>query len=302
MKSLRFTSTLLVALGLNACASGPTTTQRQEAEAGRANLERVMDATCHVGDSAGFGAELMLDSMPVIETTPQPEYFDFTTIVEAPTRPSEDLEHDTARQPAAVLSFAGVTPGMSVFEMKAGAGYFTEILSLTVGEDGEVFMQNPAAFDQYWNGPEPPRLSDGRLKNVVYVESQFDDLKLEDKSVDLVTWFHGPHELWHTPDDAPEHQIDSEAAFAEIARILKPGGAFVVLDHSALPGPPETTAHGKHRIDPAVVMCLAQGAGLLFAGSSDLFANPEDPRDISASDPTIKGMTDQFLLKFEKAK
>ena len=53
-------------------------------------------------------------------------------------RPSEDMLDDSRRMPLEVLAFAGIEEGMTILEMEAGTGYYTEILSRTVGSDGSV--------------------------------------------------------------------------------------------------------------------------------------------------------------------
>ena len=64
-------------------------------------------------------------------------------------RSSEDVAEDGRRMPLEVLAFASIEEGMTVLEMEAGSGYFTEILSRTVGNSGSVIMQNPPAFDGF---------------------------------------------------------------------------------------------------------------------------------------------------------
>ena len=83
-------------------------------------------------------------------------------------------------------------------------------------------------------------------------------------------------------------------------RILKPGGTFVVLDHSAAPGSPSSTGGTVHRIDPEIVRELARNAGFVFAGESDVLRHPEDNYDSNVFDPTVRRMTDRFLYKYTK--
>jgi predicted methyltransferase len=53
-------------------------------------------------------------------------------------RPAEDVARDADRKPAETLAFFDVKPGEVVFEFVAGGGYFTELLSHTVGDTGRV--------------------------------------------------------------------------------------------------------------------------------------------------------------------
>ncbi len=213
-------------------------------------------------------------------------------------RPGEDVERDASRNPAAVLEFMGLMPGDTLLEIEAGSGYFTEIFSSYVGEGGKVYMQNPAAFDGFLGDSVTERL-DG-LSNVEYLKSDFDALTLADASVDAVTWFQGPHELWYTPDSGMALVTDPDAAFPEVMRVLKPGGSFTIIDHSAPAGSPATTGGDTHRIDPQIVKDMAMEAGFVFVSESQIFENTQDDLTVSVFDPSVRGTTDQFLLKFEK--
>ena len=214
-------------------------------------------------------------------------------------RPEGDSEDDAARKPAAVLEFAGVEAGMNVYEIEAGGGYYTELLSRAVGPEGSVMMQNPAAFDRFLGDSVEIRLADDRLANVTLRKSNFDDLAAEDGSMDMVTWMLGPHELWLVSSDG-EGLGDPVASFAQIAAMLKPGGTFVVVDHAADAGSPATTGGDTHRIDPQIIKDMAAVAGLEFIGSNDLLASSDDDHTLIVFDPEIRRKTDRFIFKFRK--
>jgi predicted methyltransferase len=216
-----------------------------------------------------------------------------------PARPEADRADDERRKPAAALEFFQVRPGIAVFEVEAGAGWYTELLSHAVGADGVVIMQNPESFRAFVGEQIDARLANNRLANVRQSLSAFDALDAEDSSVDLVTWVQGPHELYFKPSDGVELG-DPAKAYAEVFRILKPGAAFVAIDHSAAAGAPETTGNDLHRIDRAIVVEMAEGAGFVLEAESDFLANPADSRTITVFDPSIRGQTDQFALRFRK--
>lgn len=213
------------------------------------------------------------------------------------SRLDADRADDAQRKPANVLAFMEVEPGMRVFEMEAGGGYYTELLSIMVGPEGEVIMQNPESFDAFLGDQVPERV-EGRLSNVRVSKSNFDQLDAADGSVDVVTWVLGPHELYFELNGNSLGGV--EETYAEIMRILKPGGAFIALDHAARAGAPETTGGTTHRIDPAIVRAAAANAGFILAGESDVLRNPEDNYDMGVFDPSVRRKTDRFLLKFRK--
>jgi predicted methyltransferase len=83
---------------------------------------------------------------------------------------------------------------------------------------------------------------------------------------------------------------------------LKPGGVYVVIDHSAVDGTPVATAGPAvlHRIDQATVRREVEAAGFVFDGESQVLRNPADPRTATVFDPSIRGHTDQFMMRFRK--
>lgn len=216
-----------------------------------------------------------------------------------PDRFAGDAEDDERRRARETLLFSEIDAGDTVFEIEAGGGYWTELYSYLVGPDGEVVMQNPQGFLQYVQDVLDARFADDRLDTVRQSISVFDDLDAEDGSVDVATWIQGPHEPFYRPEDGSDLG-DADASFAEIFRILRPGGVFLAVDHSALAGSPSETGHTLHRIDPAIVIEMAEAAGFVLEGDADFLANPEDDLSISVFAPQIRGRTDQFVLRFRK--
>jgi predicted methyltransferase len=66
----------------------------------------------------------------------------FDNALSAAERSAEDRERDAARKPKQVLEFLGIGAGMTVLDVAAGAGWYTEVLSAAVGDDGHVISQN----------------------------------------------------------------------------------------------------------------------------------------------------------------
>lgn len=233
-----------------------------------------------------------------------PIYFEYNeqAVLEAiahPDRPAADVARDEQRKPLETLEFVHIAPGMTILELEAGGGYFTELFARTVGPEGRVYMQNPQAFDVFVADALEERLAGDRLPKVIQLRTNFDELTLEDESVDIVTWFQGPHELWVEPDG--EKLGAPEASFAEIARVLRPGGVFVAIDHRAEEGTGTEMGSQLHRISEGIVTDYAEAAGLLLGQQGDFLANPEDPLTINVLDASIQGQTDQFALYFIKS-
>ncbi len=198
-----------------------------------------------------------------------------------PARPAADVERDADRKPAQTLAFFDVKPGQIVFEFVAGGGYFTELLSRTVGPTGHVTATRVAK----------ERIADGRLANVTAVEDSA--WGLAPNSVDLAFTALNYH-------DVVNLKIDRTPLLANIMTALKPGAIFAVIDHSAQSGSGARDVGTLHRIDEAQVVAEVKAAGFELVGTSDLLRNPNDARTLAVFDPAIRGKTDQFMLKFRK--
>src|SRR5271163_764411 len=61
-----------------------------------------------------------------------------------PARPAADTERDANRKPAETLLFAGIAPGQQIAELLPGGGYFTRIMSKSVGASGHIYALVPA--------------------------------------------------------------------------------------------------------------------------------------------------------------
>ena len=213
-----------------------------------------------------------------------------------PDRPEGESSDDETRRPAEVLRFAGLQQGMAVLELEASGGWYTEILSRAVGESGRVVMQNPPAFESFTGDKDNQRAD--RLANVTLSTTNFDELESADASIDLVTWILGPHELWFAPGG--QSLGDPDKAMSEIARVLKPGGRFLAIDHQASAEAGPETGGSLHRIHSQLIQDMAAAVGLQLIDTSDLFANENDPLTNSAFDPSIRGQTEKFVLLMQK--
>ena len=216
-----------------------------------------------------------------------------------PARPESDRQRDANRKPAECLAFAGVKPGDQVAELMPGGGYFTRLFSKTVGPGGHVYALVPAP-----SADAPPDVPDfaARVKaiaadpnypNVSVVVEPLGQLKAP-VPVDLVWTSQNYHDLHNMPG------TDATVFDQMVFEMLKPGGIYLVIDHEAEPGSGARDTRTLHRIDVETVKKEIQAAGFVLAGTSDLLRQPGDPHSVKVFDPSIRGKTDQFILKFRK--
>ena len=217
---------------------------------------------------------------------------------DAPDRDEADKKLDAGRKPGELLAFAGIKPGMKVADLAAGGGYTTELLARAVGPSGVVYSQNsPMIVEKFAAKPWAARLAKPVNKNVVKVTRDFDDpLPPEAKDLDAVVMVLFYHDTFWM-------KVDQAKMNAAVFRALKPGGVFVILDHSGKPGTGTTEVQTLHRIDEAQVRKEVPLAGFKLAADSDAWRNPDDKRDWNSS-PTAagekRGTSDRFALKFVK--
>jgi predicted methyltransferase len=212
--------------------------------------------------------------------------------VSDPGRPAADTSRDADRKPAESVAFAGVKPGDTVLELLAGGGYYTRILSKTVGPRGHVYSTVPDALVA-----ARPAAADG-LKALaadypnVSVLVQPDGAPSAPIPVDVVWTSLNYHDL-HNPGPFGAGDIAgfNKAVFAA----LKPGGTFLVIDHASAPGSGLTQTAKLHRIDPDTVKSEVLAAGFTFAGSSDALKKADDDYTAHSTDKDT-----QFIFRFTK--
>ena len=243
-------------------------------------------------------------------------------IVASPDRRAADRTNDLRRKPQDMLAFIGLRPGMVALDLSAGGGYTTELIARSVGPAGRVYGQSrprdPNAPAPAPSAPEgaaapaaakpaavpagPPssplalaeRAKNPAAGNIVAVVRRFEDpvpSEVASNALDLVTLMFNYHDLgWIGVDRAQMNR----AVFAA----LKPGGMYVIADHSGRPGTGISESGTLHRIEEASLRKEVEAAGFRLAAEGNFLRNPGDPRDRNTPDPPQP--KDEFVLKFVK--
>ena len=250
-------------------------------------------------------------------------------IVAAPDRTAADRTNDQRRHPEDILAFLALKPGLTALDLSAGGGYTSELLARALGPTGKVYGQSrprPASPPPAPTNPEgnanpsakpatappppaaPPRPSpvaladrDSRMKAanvaaapIVAVVQPFEDpvpAELADGKLDLVTLMFNYHDLGFL-------NVDRAAMNKAVFKALKPGGTYVIADHSGRPGTGISESGTLHRIEEAFLRKEVEAAGFKLAGEGNFLRNPNDPRDKNTPDPPQP--KDEFFLKFVK--
>jgi predicted methyltransferase len=210
-------------------------------------------------------------------------------------RTEADRSRDAARHTAETLAFAGVAPGQSVGDMVIGGGYFTRVFSAAVGPAGHVTGWQPAEFVAFAAVYGQALVDIAALPNVTAIDSPL-AAPAWPGDLDLIFTAQNYHDLHLTQVPADSAARANAAAFAA----LKPGGLYVIVDHFAAAGSGLTAPNRLHRIDPAVVRAEVEAAGFVLDGEDTALVNPDDPLTANVFDPSIRGHTSQFMLRFRK--
>jgi len=249
-------------------------------------------------------------------------------IVASPDRTAADRTNDQRRHPEDILAFLAITPGISALDLSSGGGYTTELLARSIGPTGKVYGQSrprpaapppkpanpegnsnptvkPAAAPPAAGPPRPTPVMLGeraeRMKAanvaaapIVPVVQPFEDpipAEAADGKLDLVTLMFNYHDLGFL-------NVDRAAMNKAVFKALKPGGFFVIGDHSGRPGTGISESGTLHRIEEAFLRKEVEAAGFKLAAEGTFLRNPNDPRDKNTPDPPMP--KDEFFLKFVK--
>lgn len=221
---------------------------------------------------------------------------DIAAAVADPSRPDKDKALDDARKPAEILALLHLRAGQTVADVWPG-GYWDRLFADAVGPTGKVYAVHLSEADkaEHVATPTAGSMPFPEHQNIIAVVTPTNALSLPTKAD--VIWirqnYHDLYDPFMGPADVP-------AFNRAVLKALKPGGLFVVIDHSAPDGSKLAATNTTHRIDGAVVKADMAAAGFVFVKESAVLRNPADDRTKLVFDAAVKGHTDQFIYIFRK--
>lgn len=226
-------------------------------------------------------------------------------------RTPANVERDQYRHPVEVLEFFGIRPDMTVVEMWAEGGWWTEILAAYLREEGTYYIADLPS--EHWRDVMTRKLESNADIYDKAILTQFGDGRTDiapEGSADMILTFRNLHNWLNVGE--------GELAFETMYKTLKPGGILGVVDHRAKPGEPQDpqALSGYVREDYAIAMAIE--AGFKLVDKSEINANLKDTKDYpegvwmlppgyylvdndaARAKHKAIGESDRFTLKFQK--
>jgi len=222
-------------------------------------------------------------------------------------RSDANKARDKYRHPLETLTFFGIEPDMTVVEISPGTGWYTEILTPFLKDHGKLY--------EAVGGGTGAKTFEDKLKGDPAIYGQVIVRTLQPPaqteiapagSADMVLTFRNVHD-WLPRGTTADY-------FKAFYRALKPGGVLGITDHRADPSQPQDPKAKNGYVRQDYMIQIAEQAGFKLAGTSEINANPKDPRNqpVWNLPPTLRqgdkdrdkylaiGESDRMTLKFVK--
>lgn len=211
---------------------------------------------------------------------------------------------------------------MTVMDVMAGGGYYTELLAAAVGSDGNVISHNFEWALQMRQGAGASSVKDKaeRYPNIANLVAEFAPA-------------HPPESLWARVNPAPwpvdlgpyetdvnqflgkmdavflglnlhdmyvwqeNEKKSADKLVAMIFSLLKPGGVLGLTEHRGIDGQDNDKLH---RMTDEEVKGFLTAAGFVVEAESDVLANPLDDHTKFVFDQSLERNTDRMLIRARK--
>jgi predicted methyltransferase len=275
--------------------------------------------------AAAFAAAALACSAPhAVAATPPAVEKALQAAIHGSWRTPAFVTRDQARRPLQTLEFFGIRPNMRVVEVLPGGGWYTEILAPFLRDHGQLIeATSPLAGTTGWAHSSAQRFEAKLAANpAVYGKVRLEPFELPNylhlgapNSADMVVTFNNMHDLMFANVHHEVTPIFLEQFLRSAYEVLKPGGILGIVGHRAAPGTALADAFPLSRLPQAFVIQEAKRAGFQLGGTSEILANPKDPRNVSVFmlAPTLDdksaaerqryaaiGYSDEYTLRFVK--
>ena len=228
-------------------------------------------------------------------------------------RSESNVARDQYRHPRETLEFFGLSAEMTVLEVSPGGGWYTEVLAPLLKDHGKLVAGHGAP-----NGSAYGRRSLGgylqKLGRANDVYSAVDVRVMQPPSMpvdvedDMALVFRNVHS-WLRAGTA-------EASLADVFRALKSGGTLGIVQHRGNDGIDLEQMKRTAYVPESKVIEMAQAAGFVLDGKSEINANAKDTKDYAGGVWTLPpsfgagdedrakyaaiGESDRMTLRFKK--
>ena len=264
--------------------------------------------------------ELKKKAAELVARQPKDARKGLQAILASPHREPGNPERDVHRHPLETLTFFGIRPDMTVVEVGAGEGWYTELLAPLLARNGKLVVTSadpqgpPDAMRTVYAkrlamflGKSPELF--GKVEVVLVDPPAKVDLG-PPGSADLALAIREMHN-WQR-----RGQID--AYLAAIHAVLKEGGTFGVEQHRAAAGGKAEETAEKGYLPEEWLIAKVEAAGFKLEEKSEINANPKDTKDYEKGVWTLPpnyregdkdkaryaaiGESDRMTLRFVKAR
>jgi len=202
--------------------------------------------------------------------------------VDNPARRAEHRARDSWRHPLQTLTFFGVQPDQTIIEITPGGGWYAEILAPALRASGQYIaaVVDPQTLPAGGGRDYQQRMQDSLMRQFAQSAAQFDRARIvaydpgapvfgPPGSADAVLTFRNVHN-WRVAGQA-------QAMFRGFFAVLKPGGTLGVVEHRASADVAADDRSGY--VGQAQVIAMAEAAGFKLVATSEINANPRDPKN-----------------------
>jgi predicted methyltransferase len=240
---------------------------------------------------------------------------DIAAAVAASTRTPANAARDQYRHPAETLSFFGVKPTDTVVEIWPAGGWYTEILAPYLKGKGTLWAVDfwPDSLKGIQNLQAKDAALYGSIKLAAFPASAGQPT-VPAGSADMVLTFRNVHNFqMGYKREGKDYGLE---AFQQMFAMLKPGGVLGIVDHRLPEADDVAREKTSGYVKVSTVRKLAEQAGFVFEGASEINANPKDttkwakgvwtlpPRyaegDVDRAKYQAIGESDRMTLKFRK--